>query len=1057
MDVKEGLAGSNSGALHARLHTTLGMGLSNAVNLGLDMEEPAGPGMGQLHTQLDMALARAGFAVTNVNTTLERMLDDDPNDDDVKLVLSSDPPVKTTPPCKPSYNMEECASVSMAVPAAITQQLAGSLYDQVRTPAPAPHQQHSAGMTPVVLPQLTPALPTSSQKKTTQQEEQSPDSTLSVELSPVKFTLPTLTQEQARQLQDECIPLSADWDTLSLGPSGSEQAMNLVQGDTLCMAMRGSVDGRIYERLHSMLVSLQVEHQILTVYQVEQDAQARHFVLQENEGMTARQLLVQGRLHANALTLLSRMVACCIDEAVRGLPVLSDDDDSCVAPEPTMDDGWMLPEEVVTSGLLQAHPRQLARLGTSRMAMLGERQSFDDALQPVFHRYQGVVQPMTLPQEQQLTARGAPSTPAGQVKGCGFADAATSVHQDSLMQSPAWRPVSPAVTPGKEASYRSALSDTASMESPLLPVQAAPTDMNSRLDSTERHAELGEFLAGRLQQACQDLVQQCDPSATVAQEAQLLQAAMQRMETTMDTLAQEVQRGVTEAALQRRLDAVKTAIFRFVHDALDVNRDKLGDTMATFHARMLEKLAVLEAALPVMGRPVREPALPVSRSVATEAYPMQGHTKLATVETVTASAQVLPEGSRRQQQEGSPPRERDGNSRDKATKARSRAGRGGDGGDPPGDDWGDDSDSDDDEGGGRNRGYRQPHYVDSRRWQLNTRHPAWTNADRFGGEGEKNSKMLSTLGCWMLQYNNLLVVLMPSGWEELRGQARADLNARALAHMMQTTLKGLALSGIQLLVNAGECTDPRDLPQLVFQWVFPSPTGKDVARMGLGQLSLQRGVVEFEQTLRICMAVKYGLPMNGRAHFQDNHYDEMLAIIRDVAKNTGCDVVISTLHTLAPQAGHAGGKPLPQLFDECLSALRSLEARKGREVLRPNVQDGGSRGGSGGQRQGSSSDGSRDNRRRDEDPRRPPQLNNMDRRERRESQDGSRGNVRGRWCTSQETGSLDLNGPPPDDAPPDCRTLADALARRGQCFYCLDRGHLARECPRRANRRQQEN
>lgn len=185
------------------------------------------------------------------------------------------------------------------------------------------------------------------------------------------------------------------------------------------------------------------------------------------------------------------------------------------------------------------------------------------------------------------------------------------------------------------------------------------------------------------------------------------------------------------------------------------------------------------------------------------------------------------------------------------------------------------------------------------------------------------------------------------------------------------------------------------------------------------------------------------MPLNGQSQFQDTHYDEMLAIVRDTVSNTKCDMVISTLHTLAPQAGRAGTKSLPQLFEECLSALRSLEARKGRDVLRPVSQDGPDQRTFGGQRgqHDTGTDGGRQERRYDnkEEEKRPPRLSQLTRMDTGATSSRNPGNAP--THTSKATGRLPLNGPAPEDAPQGCKTLREALSRTGRCWNCMKKEH----------------
>jgi hypothetical protein len=285
---------------------------------------------------------------------------------------------------------------------------------------------------PVVLPQLTPAMPTTSQRVMKQQEEDESTSAISAHISPVKFTLQALSQEQLDRVREQCIPLNQELDLVPWSAAMAEQSQHLVHGETLLFSMQGTSEGVTFERLHSLLLSLHADSQILSVYQVEQQKMVRHFRLAEHVGLTNRELLIENQLHENIITLLARMVAFCLQEASTKLEEdagseASDQAQSqYVAPEPTMDDGWLRQEHVLTSELLHAHPNRLARLATSRVAKLAENQYFDGPLQPTFHVYKGTVHPVMTPSTNTPTAEDLGtheiSTPKSQLKDCRFVD-----------------------------------------------------------------------------------------------------------------------------------------------------------------------------------------------------------------------------------------------------------------------------------------------------------------------------------------------------------------------------------------------------------------------------------------------------------------------------------------------------------------------------------------------------------------------------------------------------------------------------------------------------------
>jgi hypothetical protein len=331
--------------------------------------------------------------------------------------------------------------------------------------------------------------------------------------------------------------------------------------------------------------------------------------------------------------------------------------------------------------------------------------------------------------------------------------------------------------------------------------------------------------------------------------------------------------------------------------------------------------------------------------------------------------------------------------------------------------------------------------------QLNTRHPQWAFEERFGGGGEKDINMLKALGRWTLAYNNLLKVVLPPGWEQLRGEARRELFARALAHMMPATLKDPALTGVQMMVNNGDCMDPRELPTLVFRWCFPPPTAEDTAERALDSLTLKNGVAEFEQGLRICVMIKFQLPLGVRHEFDNAQNKEMLSVIRRAVSGTKCEQSIHWLHTFATQmmpfATHSG-MDNALLVKRYLEELKSIEARFGRHYLLKHHQ-----GSSASNTPGSSPRGGRSDqgqRYREEDPRRA-QVNNMGRKQ----GGGGRAASNQDWRTSPATGSLLLKAAPPDGFPNvgNSRTLLHVLAKQNKCFWCMEPGHTFKECPQR--------
>jgi hypothetical protein len=535
--------------------------------------------------------------------------------------------------------------------------------------------------------------------------------------------------------------------------------------------------------------------------------------------------------------------------------------------------------------------------------------------------------------------------------------------------------------------------------------------------------------------------------------------AVRQVQSTLDAMHQTVRclgaSNVTEVTLLSHLNSLSDTIRESMNGALASSREKIATSLAELRACIMGRLADLEAGLvPAVGRPVVQPtAFAMSHT-----YTPAATRVVSTGQQYTAAAG----GSGGATYDGLVPISNnhglaaasDGGKAGKVSRHSSRGNdysttrpfRPGGGGDPS-DDGGDSSEDghsagggSDSEDGNRHRSSRRT--SQRRSWkdlQLNTRHPSWDYEQKFGGGGEKDIRLLTALGRWILAFNNLVKVVMPPGWTELRGRQKQELLERAIAYLLPATLKDPALTGLQMMVRNRECLDPRDLGRMVFNWCFPPPTAVDTAEQALNKLTLDQGVPEFEQGLRMGMMVKFEMALWEKPRFQRDHWKEMLMHIRRATEGTGCAANVHWLHTWSTLTDTTVNYEL--LVTKCLDELTSLEARLGRQCLKKTADSLPQQTQGSAQRGGQRQDGQEGRQSR-------PQLQLVRRRT-------GTGRPNRSWKTSPASGGHDLKGPAPPDAPPGCNTLMDALLAQNRCFWCMEPGHPQWECPQRQSPRQE--
>ena len=333
---------------------------------------------------------------------------------------------------------------------------------------------------------------------------------------------------------------------------------------------------------------------------------------------------------------------------------------------------------------------------------------------------------------------------------------------------------------------------------------------------------------------------------------------------------------------------------------------------------------------------------------------------------------------------------------------------------------------------------------------------------RFSGNGVKGPELLLELGRWTISYTGVMTLVVPAGAEQLREQDRRYIMSQAVAHLLTVTLRGTALFAMQRLVHATREKEvwPEDIPGMVYKWCFPQHTALDAAEAALQAISLGNGVAHFEQALYTCMMVKSDMDLGQTPSFSSAQYREMMTIVRRVSRRTPCE---KSLDWIDMSATHSQGRvPPKEMVQRYFDVLMGHEATHGEHAFRRETA--GYRGGwqpyghgNGSRGEGrDDSPGPRQQRHRDLDEESTISHTGRNRLHAMTGGDGPRrppGNPGQDWRTSPDTGSQRLKGPPPEGAPPDCRTLMEFFMQDKRCFWCTEQGHGRRDCPERRKER----
>ena len=392
--------------------------------------------------------------------------------------------------------------------------------------------------------------------------------------------------------------------------------------------------------------------------------------------------------------------------------------------------------------------------------------------------------------------------------------------------------------------------------------------------------------------------------------------------------------------------------------------------------------------------------------------------------------------------------------------------------------------------------------------------------ERFDGAGVRGIHLLTKFGRWAMYFNSLLGLVMPPKHYMLALEDQRIVNQLAIAHMVPNTLSNPALGALQVILGSRGHILPSEIPDLVYEWCFPSGTGMDTAELALEELTIRHGPVDFEQNLLIATMAKYLGTFSSADSLQDVHYNEMITALRKAIKGTPCEFPINQAYAMAKR-DRAVNSSCREMFAFLMSELKRIDAIHGRDWLRPGgkqtaaipraptydppspspraprpsydpiEQDWRQPAGNGRQQNPPAA------RSRffsqlppDQDPRRtgPPSS--------RPAWEPSRASQppRDHWesrhpssrpsafsvsgppdrngpytpprrpparvpftRTSPKSGSHILDGPPPPDSPAGFKTMKQWLISEKRCFWCMKSGHAYPVCPEREYSRPSEN